>query len=431
METKRRIHKKCGNIVVSAIFVAAILTFALAPIASAAGAGNALDFDGSNDYVECGNDASLTEFNNFTMEAWVYLEDSNSNQKILGKFDDWDNYYIMGVGSGVHYSQLNASGQKCGFATGNVSSNEWTHLAVTFSKGNGGTNGAFYGYVNGQIVYSKTDVADAAISVSKAAYPFRIGVAPWDINAFKVDGQIDEVRIWNDARTEAEIRENMCKTLVGDESGLVAYYKMTDGSGTSLTDNSTNSNTGTLINMEDGDWVTSTAAIGDKSHYGTGTSNLAENSDVPVDIAWNGDTPGANAIFDAIQNDDAPDVTTGLLTHYPSTYWELWIANNDSFKADVKFHYDDIGGIGKEAALSLYTRSEADESWIAVTDITRDDEGDNTNGVGSITANNLTGFSQFIITSDDPANPVPELPTVVLFSIGVLMLVVYAMRKRF
>ena len=47
---------------------------------------------------------------------------------------------------------------------------------------------------------------------------------------------------------------------------------------------------------------------------------------------------------------EAPDVTPGLLSHYASTYWELWIENDDdSFQADVKFHYDNIGGIGNEA----------------------------------------------------------------------------------
>ena len=51
----------------------------------------------------------------------------------------------------------------------------------------------------------------------------------------------------------------MYKQLDGDEDNLVAYYQMTNGSGTSLTDNSSNSYTGTLTNMDNSDWVTSTA----------------------------------------------------------------------------------------------------------------------------------------------------------------------------
>jgi len=220
---------------------------------------NCLDFDGSNDYIECGNDASITSFNNFTMEAWVKLDNANDNQKILGKFKDWDNYYILGVVDGKNYSQIKAAGNEINFASGNVPSGVWTHLAVTFSKGNGGANGTCYGYVNGEVVYSKTDVADAAISVNNASYPFRIGLAPWDITAFKVNGQIDEVRIWSTARTASEIRENMMKTLNGNESGLAAYYTFDNTTGNKLQDFSGNGNDGTLTNMANDDWVTSSA----------------------------------------------------------------------------------------------------------------------------------------------------------------------------
>ncbi|MCF8298813.1 MAG: T9SS type A sorting domain-containing protein [Saprospiraceae bacterium] len=220
---------------------------------------NCLDFDGSDDYIECGNNASITSFNNFTMEAWVKLDDANVNQKILGKFKDWDNYYILGVGFGKHYSQINAAGNEINFDYGYVPANTWTHLAVTFSKGNGGANGTCYGYVNGEVVYSKTDVADAAISVSNAYYPFRIGLAPWDITAFKVNGQIDEVRIWNTARTATEIRENIYKSLTGNETGLVAYYNFDNNSGSTLQDFSGNGNDGILTNMDNSDWVSSSA----------------------------------------------------------------------------------------------------------------------------------------------------------------------------
>ena len=49
-----------------------------------------------------------------------------------------------------------------------------------------------------------------------------------------LSGEIDELRVWNDVRTEAEINDNMFKELDGDETGLVAYYKMSNGSGTTV-----------------------------------------------------------------------------------------------------------------------------------------------------------------------------------------------------
>ena len=50
-------------------------------------------------------------------------------------------------------------------------------------------------------------------------------------------GKIDEVRIWNTTRTQTEISNNMQGELTGNEAGLIAYYKMTDAFGETLTDN--------------------------------------------------------------------------------------------------------------------------------------------------------------------------------------------------
>ena len=38
------------------------------------------------------------------------------------------------------------------------------------------------------------------------------------------DGEIDEVRLWEDDRTETEVRQYMCQKLDGTESDLKAYY---------------------------------------------------------------------------------------------------------------------------------------------------------------------------------------------------------------
>jgi hypothetical protein len=71
------------------------------------------------------------------------------------------------------------------------------------------------------------------------------------------DGKIDEVRIWNIARTETEIRDNMSFSIDGTELGLISYWQFNDGSGLSLSDG-VSSNNGTLVNMDDTDWVDST-----------------------------------------------------------------------------------------------------------------------------------------------------------------------------
>ena len=46
----------------------------------------------------------------------------------------------------------------------------------------------------------------------------------------KMKGSMDELRIWNDARTITEINDNMNKELSGTEAGLVGYYRFNEGS---------------------------------------------------------------------------------------------------------------------------------------------------------------------------------------------------------
>jgi hypothetical protein len=56
--------------------------------------------------------------------------------------------------------------------------------------------------------------------------PLRIGCNPENKGCF--NGWFDEFRIWNVARTDAEIKDNYTKPLVGNEPGLVGYWKFDD-----------------------------------------------------------------------------------------------------------------------------------------------------------------------------------------------------------
>lgn len=66
------------------------------------------------------------------------------------------------------------------------------------------------------------------------------------IPGYEFPGLIDEVRIWNTARTEAVIQANMNAELTGGEADLVAYYNFNHISGTTLTDLTGNGNDGAV-----------------------------------------------------------------------------------------------------------------------------------------------------------------------------------------
>ena len=61
------------------------------------------------------------------------------------------------------------------------------------------------------------------------------------------NGQIDDFRVWNTALSDNQIQSNMNQQLTGTESGLVAYYRLDDGAGTTMTDQTANHNNGSLV----------------------------------------------------------------------------------------------------------------------------------------------------------------------------------------
>ena len=79
------------------------------------------------------------------------------------------------------------------------------------------------------------------------------------------NGKMDEVRIWSSVRTQSEIRANMYNELAGNESALVAYYKMDETEGelnTTLPCSASTPQDATLVYMDNSNLETSPAFYG-------------------------------------------------------------------------------------------------------------------------------------------------------------------------
>ena len=216
-----------------------------------------LGFDGTNDYVNCGNGESLNITADITIELWFYADSwtdpIGTVPGLISKRDtfsdmDWELFYgTGGFGNEIRFWYGN-SGTNTLFTGSNVNPSEdtWHHLAVTRSGSD------WILYLDG--VAEDTDSNSNPIPTGDSLRIGKLGGDVGDSECFQ--GKIDEVRIWNVSRTQQQIRDNMYSTLTGTESNLIAYYQMNDGSGAELSDNSSNTNTGTLNNMDDSDWIT-------------------------------------------------------------------------------------------------------------------------------------------------------------------------------
>ena len=205
---------------------------------------SALEFNGSNQAVSFTNSTSFQSVSNYlTIEAWVKANSFGTEDVV---FMANNRYSLQFNSSGNIITGIYIDGSwGQGTSTTALATGRWYHVALTYD----GDKIRFY--VNG-IAAGVTDIQNGVITASDDS-PLSIG-ANYDANDDYFDGILDEVRIWNVARTEAQIQEYICEALSGSETGLVAYYQMSNGSGTSLTDNSGYENTGTLVNSPA--WVT-------------------------------------------------------------------------------------------------------------------------------------------------------------------------------
>ena len=217
----------------------------------------ALNFDGSNEYVQISNSSDInTGSNNHshkTIEAWFSVDNKDLTSRKQTIYEQGGtvrglNIYIYGgalyVGGWNEPSNESNWNPGTFLSTSSIENNTWYHVAFTLDGGSSVSSNAFKGYLNG-VEFGSGDGSklwnhggDVSLARNKDT-KFHDG----DYNSAKYfDGKIDEVRLWNATRTQAQIFSKKDTVLNGDESGLIAYYNFQENSGSVANDNQTQSN---------------------------------------------------------------------------------------------------------------------------------------------------------------------------------------------
>ncbi len=188
---------------------------------------NALDFDGFNDVVEVSMDTAL-DFRgsqNFTLEAWVYCYYFNQEAKdavILSWYDVPNNkgYYLAAGGPGRIYFGLHNDTVDAELISGSnrIKDNQWHHIAATYNKKH------LRIYVDGIL---RDSMQDSLVFGGSFQVPVLIGGL--QNNTQMWSGKIDEVRIWDYARTSGEVSAYFNNRFCGFDSRLKASYTFNQG----------------------------------------------------------------------------------------------------------------------------------------------------------------------------------------------------------
>jgi hypothetical protein len=262
--------------------------------------GKALSFDGVNDYVAIGSDTTsgaLAVQGVTTMELWFYADNKNTggiisqrngNNHCRGIMIQAEVLIFWSRDSSLIWKQVS-----CNFNTGC-----WNHAALVQD------GSSLKGYLNGTLI------GTLDMGSYKTGYYSYFTFGKNTNDSLYFDGCIDEVRIWNTARTQQQIQDNMNAELVGNESGLVGYWKLNEGTGATANDSTSNNNDGTIsgASWTDGRKTTATLQTALSTDGGTNWGN------------WQTATSGA-----AI-----PGLTAGDDVSNTKMKWKATLSTNDA-----------------------------------------------------------------------------------------------------
>ncbi|MFN6487007.1 MULTISPECIES: patatin-like phospholipase family protein [unclassified Nostoc] len=208
-----------------------------------------ITFDGQDDYIDFGKNDFGGVFaqgsSAFTISGWVnphQLTDKATTYGTRNVFfarssDRYSDNFEFGISESgnldVFIDETNEKKIKS-FGNGELTVGQWHFLAIVFNKGQLSIyldDHEYFGYFTGD-------------SLNKATSSVTLG-ATLHNNVF-FTGQLANISVWNYPCPPVEIERHRSQPLVGNEQGLVAYWALNEGQGTTVKDQTVNGHNGNL-----------------------------------------------------------------------------------------------------------------------------------------------------------------------------------------
>lgn len=178
----------------------------------------------STQYAGKASPANLSFTDDFTCETW-YNPDTYSgvSQGLISRRNaDVSGFSLSITAAGtIEMIGLNAGAYRLYTSAQSIDLTVWNHIAATMDI----SGGVYNIYLNGVLIPGALQSLNAMTAIVQPAVDLRLGARKATDTLELANGKLANTRIWSTVRTAAEIKDNMHKDLVGNEAGLVSYYK--------------------------------------------------------------------------------------------------------------------------------------------------------------------------------------------------------------
>jgi len=308
--------------------------------------GNAVSFDGTNDYIDTGNAFQSTFRDSFSVSMWVKPDDGqpSAESSFFGTRNstsqDWiqSNLHTDGKVSFFYRSDNDTAEAKTSSAVFANGVTSWTHITYVADD----SDDQLKIYVNGSIV-SVTNGGLGSITMADWTSSDELFIGARDNNGTAekfFDGSINNVKIFNTVLTQDQVRELYTKPELTLPTGIASSalkldMPMQEGSGVAILDGSGNQNHGTGVGIT---WATG-------QEYGFQHPLVRSNNPMVFD--------GSN---------DYVDCGTGLGNDLGDNYsgslsMSMWFKADTTSSNDGLFHIGSLSSESGEFEVQMYNNT--------------------------------------------------------------------------
>ncbi|MFQ6610546.1 MAG: LamG-like jellyroll fold domain-containing protein, partial [Fidelibacterota bacterium] len=300
---------------------------------------SAVQFDGLDDYIDCGSGLNLNIISDQTLSFWIKTTSTYSGtilSKVLASSGTWtdDAYSISFESDGhIYYTLRNSSENQTLISNAVVNDDNWHFITVRYDQ----NNVLMSIYVDG--IFDNSTTGPSSI-LSAPDLPLYIGAnyTQGDGIEYPINGILDDISIYNRVLSESEI-DSLYHIGAWDTDYTVAHWDFDQGTGSELTDISGNGFHGTIDGPQ---WV-------DGFHGGAlwfdGVDDKVTTSLIPVydnteSYTWEviakieNTDPGQTRAFLGFENSDDGEIKIGMpnQTYYSGQVWAT--SRSDNYASD-------------------------------------------------------------------------------------------------